>query len=71
MDFASSTRAAENMTKWKGIVANSSVVPQLWRRDCSISSFLSFRGERTPSEKTPCEKTKKRHAKRRKDEITP
>ena len=28
MDFASSTRAAENRTKWKGIVANSSVVPQ-------------------------------------------
>ena len=24
MDFASSTRAAENRTKWKGIVANSS-----------------------------------------------
>ena len=28
MDFASSTRAAENRTVWKGIVANSSVVPQ-------------------------------------------
>ena len=28
MDFASSTRAAENRTKWKGIVANSSVVPR-------------------------------------------
>ena len=27
MDFASSTRAAENGTRWKGIVANSSVVP--------------------------------------------
>ena len=26
MDFVSSTRAAENRTKWKGIVANSSVV---------------------------------------------
>ena len=26
MDFASSTRAAENRTRWKGIVANSSVV---------------------------------------------
>ena len=25
--FASSTRAAENRTRWKGIVANSSVVP--------------------------------------------
>ena len=28
MDFASSTRAAENRSRWKGIVANSSVVPQ-------------------------------------------
>ena len=28
MDFASSTRATENRTRWKGIVANSSVVPQ-------------------------------------------
>ena len=28
MDFASSTRVAENRTRWKGIVANSSVVPQ-------------------------------------------
>ena len=26
-DFASSTRAAENRTRWKGIVVNSSVVP--------------------------------------------
>ena len=26
MDFASSTRAAENRTRWKGIVSNSSVV---------------------------------------------
>ena len=26
MDFASSTRAAENRTRWKGIIANSSVV---------------------------------------------
>ena len=34
MDFASSTRAAENRTIWKRIVANSSVVPddlpRLW-----------------------------------------
>ena len=29
MDFASSTRAAENRIRWKGIVANSSVVPRL------------------------------------------
>ena len=28
MDFASSTRAAENKTRWKGNVANSSVVSQ-------------------------------------------
>ena len=28
MDFASSTRAAKNRTRWKGIVANSSVVPR-------------------------------------------
>ena len=28
MDFASSSRAAENRTRWKGIVANSSVVPR-------------------------------------------
>ena len=28
MDFASSTRAAENRTRWIGIVANSFLVPQ-------------------------------------------
>ena len=28
MDFVSSTRAAENKTRWQGIVANSSVVPR-------------------------------------------
>ena len=28
MDFASSTRAAENRTRWNWIVANPSVVPQ-------------------------------------------
>ena len=28
MDFASSTRAAKNRTRWKGVVANSSVVPR-------------------------------------------
>ena len=28
MDCASSTRAAENKTRWKGIVSNSSVVPR-------------------------------------------
>ena len=36
MDFSSSTRAVENRTRWKGIVANSSVVPRrpskLWDR---------------------------------------
>ena len=29
MEFVSSTRAAENRTRWKGIVANLSMVP-LW-----------------------------------------
>ena len=28
MDFASSFRAAEDRTRWKGIVVKSSVVPQ-------------------------------------------
>ena len=28
MDFASSTRAAENRSRWKGVVANSSLVPR-------------------------------------------
>ena len=28
MDFASSTRTAETRTRWKGIVANSSVLPR-------------------------------------------
>ena len=28
MDFASSTLAAENRTRWKGIVVNSSMVPR-------------------------------------------
>ena len=28
MDFASSTRAATNRTRWKGIVTQSSVMPQ-------------------------------------------
>ena len=28
MDFASSTRASENRSRWKGTVANSSVVPR-------------------------------------------
>ena len=36
MDFASSTRAAGNWTRWKGNVANSSVMPRrsskLWDR---------------------------------------
>ena len=36
LDFASSTRAAENRTEWKKIVAKSSVVPddlpKLWDR---------------------------------------
>ena len=28
MDFASSTRAADNRSRWNGIVANSSVMPR-------------------------------------------
>ena len=36
MDFASSAKAAENRTRWKEIVAKSSVMPQqsskLWDR---------------------------------------
>ena len=38
MDFASSTRAAENRTKWKGVVANSSVVP---RRPSKVKVAIS------------------------------
>ena len=30
MDFASSTRAADNRTRWKGVVANSFVVPHIY-----------------------------------------
>ena len=37
MVFASSTRAAENKSRWKGIVSNSSVVP---RRPSKITSHL-------------------------------
>ena len=52
MDFASSTREAENRTRWKGIVVKSSVVPQ---QPCRVmgenriefqliqSKFLSYR----------------------------
>ena len=36
MDFASSARTAENRTKWKGIVAKSSVVPQ---RPCKVKGY--------------------------------
>ena len=32
MDFASSTRIAEDRTRWKGIVVKSSVVPQRPRK---------------------------------------
>ena len=32
MDFASSTRAAEDMTRWKGIVVKSSLVPKRRRK---------------------------------------
>ena len=33
IDFASSTRAVKNRTRWKGIVANSSVVPRRSSKD--------------------------------------
>ena len=36
MDFASSTRTAENRSRWKGIVANSSVVP---RRPSTVMGY--------------------------------
>ena len=36
MDFSSSTRAAENRAGWKGIVANSSVVP---RRPSNVKGY--------------------------------
>ena len=47
MDFASSTRAAVNGTRWKGIVANSSVVPRRpskVMRYNRIESICYFRG---------------------------
>ena len=37
MDFASSTRAPEDRTRWKGVVVNSFVVPQRPRKVMSIS----------------------------------
>ena len=33
MDIASTTRADENMTRWKEIAANSSVVPRIPSKD--------------------------------------
>ena len=39
MNFASSTRAAENRTRWKRIIANSSVVPED-RYDCMANIRL-------------------------------
>ena len=33
MDFASSSRAVEDRTRWKGIIVKSSVVPQ---RPCKV-----------------------------------
>ena len=38
MDYASSTRAADNWTVWKGMVAKSSVVPE---RSCKIMELKS------------------------------
>ena len=39
MDFASSTKTAENRTRWKGTVANSSVVP---RRPSKVMNRTEF-----------------------------
>ena len=36
MDFASSNRAAEDRTRWKGVIAKSSVVPQ---RPCKVMGY--------------------------------
>ena len=36
MDFASCTRAAEERTRWKGVVVKSSVVPQ---RPCKAMGY--------------------------------
>ena len=36
MDFASLTGAAENRTRWKGIVAKSSVMPHNFPRLCKL-----------------------------------
>ena len=36
IDFASSTRTAEDRTRWKGVVVNSSVVPQ---RPCKVMGY--------------------------------
>ena len=42
MDFASSTRASEKRTRWKGIVASSSVVP---RRPSKVMNFVILKIE--------------------------
>ena len=45
MDFASRTRAAEDMTRWKGIVVKSPVVPHnlagLWNRSGKQNRMLT------------------------------
>ena len=44
MDFASSTRAVEKRTRWKGIVVKSSVMPQqpckVWERKEKIDKDI-------------------------------
>ena len=40
MDFAGSTRAGEDRTRWKGVVAKSAVVPQ---RSCKIMGYARLK----------------------------
>ena len=40
--FASSTRAAEDKTRWKGIVVKSSVLPQRSRKDIHLKFHMNF-----------------------------
>ena len=41
IDFASSTRAAENGTRWKGSVAKSPVMPQRPNKDMGLNRIKS------------------------------
>ena len=59
LDFASSTRAAENRSRWKGIVANSSVVPRrpskvICIAETSLYRCFHFQKISQPSLINPC-----------------